>query len=265
MASADRHRYAPVTPVEHRDIAASLWVIVPAYNEERLLPRTLDALAEQRDRAFTLVIVDNGSTDTTTTVAKDFAATAPFPTVVLHEQEKGVGSAVDTGFRYAIAAGATHLARTDADCLPRADWIEAARRGFADGDELICGRIVARADENGPLRRAAFRVMVRAAAGFGRLRAANRGPQYRAPYTMHAGNNMAITADLYHRCGGMPRRPSPTDRTFLNRVRATTDRIATRTDMISANSTRRIRSYGVIGSARWYLDKGSGTRSPDPR
>lgn len=242
-----------------------LWVVVPAHNEERLLPSTLAALAAQDDRAFTLVVVDNASTDLTGHLADNFAGAATIPTVVLTEPEKGVGSAVDTGFRYAIERGATHLARTDADCLPRSDWIAAVRRGFATGGELVCGRIVARRDENGPLRRAAFRVMVVAAARFGRYRAANRGPDFRVPYTMHAGNNMAITTDLYQRCGGMPRRPSPTDRTFLNRVRRTTDRIVHRRDMISANSMRRITAYGILGTARWYLDRGPGRRTPDPR
>lgn len=242
-----------------------LWVVVPAHNEERLLPGTLAALAAQDDRAFTLVVVDNASTDRTGRLADNFAGAATIPTVVLTEPEKGVGSAVDTGFRYAIERGATHLARTDADCLPRSDWIAAVRRGFATGGELVCGRIVARRDENGPLRRAAFRVMVVAAARFGRYRAANRGPDFRVPYTMHAGNNMAITTDLYQRCGGMPRRPSPTDRTFLNRVRRTTDRIVHRRDMISANSMRRITAYGIFGTARWYLDRGPGRRTPDPR
>ncbi len=96
------------------------------------------------------------------------------------------------------------------------------RGGFAGGAELVCGHLVARRDENGPVARAAFRGMVVAAAAFGRYRAKNRGPDYLVPYQMHAGNNMAITADLYLRCGGMPRLPSPTDRTFLNRVRRCT-------------------------------------------
>jgi hypothetical protein len=76
---------------------------------------------------------------------------------------------------------------------------------------------------------------------------------------------MAITAELYQRCGGMPRRPSPTDRTFLNRVRRTTASIARSRTMVVENSTRRLRAYGVARTARWYLDGGSGGLTPDPR
>jgi glycosyltransferase involved in cell wall biosynthesis len=244
-------------------VKAPLWVVVPAFNEQERLGATLAALAAQTDTDFTLLVVDNGSTDATVEVARRFRA--PFPVEVLTEPEKGVGSAVDTGFRHAIARGAVHLARTDADCLPRPGWVAAARRALAAGDDLACGRVTARRDEHGPLGRASFRLLVALAASFGRWRPEHRGPEFRAPYRMHAGNNMAITADLYQACGGMPRRPSPTDRTFLNRVRRTTAAIGHHRDMVVENSTRRLRAYGLVGTARWYLDRGSGLRTADPR
>jgi len=195
-------------------VTAPLWVVVPAYNEAGRIGDTLRALAAQTDTDFTLLVVDNGSTDETAALARAFPA--PFPTYVIFEQAKGVGCAVDTGFRHAIAAGAVHLARTDADCLPAPGWVAAARRALASGGGLACGRVVARRDEHGP---------------FGR----------------------------------MPRRPSPTDRTFLNRVRRSTTAIVHSRQMVVANSTRRIRAYGVVGTAKWYLDRGSGSRTADPR
>jgi hypothetical protein len=82
---------------------------------------------------------------------------------------------------------------------------------------------------------------------------------------MHAGNNMAIRVSAYLACGGMPRTPSPTDRSFLNRVRRHTASIIHSRSMVVENSTRRLRAYGVVGTARWYLDRGSGILTPDPR
>ncbi len=237
----------------------ALWVIVPAYDEAARIGATLRALAAQTDTDFTLLVVDNGSSDGTAAIARAAGAR------VLVEPEKGVGCAVDTGFRYAIAHGATLLARTDADCLPRPGWLAAARAAFAGGAEMVCGRITARRDEHGPAGRALFAVLVRLAATFGRLRPAHRAAGYLAPYRMHAGNNMAITARTYEACGGMPRRPSPTDRTFLNRVRRTTAAIVHDRDMVVENSTRRLRAYGVLGTAKWYLDRGSGALTADPR
>jgi len=242
-----------------------MWVVVPAFEEAARIGSTLDALARQTDVDFTLLVVDNGSTDATADVVRDFARDAPMPVHLIREPQKGVGAAVDTGFRHAITHGATMLARTDADCLPRPGWVAAARAALASGAGLACGRVVARRDEHGPAGRAFFRVLVAVAALFGRLRPAHRGPGYLAPYRMHAGNNMAVTPAVYLRCGGMPRRPSPTDRTFLNRVRATTPAIVRSRAMVVENSTRRIRAYGLRRTALWYLDRGSGVLTPDPR
>ncbi|SDT60320.1 glycosyltransferase family 2 protein [Actinoplanes derwentensis] len=240
-----------------------LWVVVPAYNESARIKQTLDALTAQTDLDFTLLVVDNGSTDDTVAVVE--SVTAPFPVHVLIETEKGVGSAVDTGFRHAIGAGATMIARTDADCLPRPGWVAAARAALTGGAGLACGRITARHDEHGPAGRAFFALLVSLAAAFGRVRPAHRDRGYLAPYRMHAGNNMAVTAALYEACGGMPRRPSPTDRLFLNRVRGTTSAIVHSRSMVVENSTRRLRAYGVLRTARWYLDRGSADLTPDPR
>ncbi|MFV0131309.1 glycosyltransferase family 2 protein [Streptomyces sp. HMX112] len=245
---------------------SALWVVVPAHQEAARIGTTLEALAAQRDRDFTLVVVDNASGDSTAGIAREFARRAPFPVHVLTERDKGVGCAVDTGFRYAVEHGATLLARTDADCLPHPGWTGAARAALERGAGMVCGRIEARRDEHGPLGRAGFRAMVALAAFFGRVRPAHRRRHgYLAPYRMHAGNNMAITARLYEAVGGMPRRPSPTDRLFLNRVRRRTTAIVHARDMVVENSTRRLRAYGVVGTARWYLDKGPGRHGEDPR
>jgi glycosyltransferase involved in cell wall biosynthesis len=244
-------------------VTTPLWVVIPAYQEAGGIRATLEGLAAQTDRGFTLVVVDNGSADGTAELVRGFAA--PFPVHVIDEPERGVGYAADTGFRYAIDHGATLLARTDADCLPRAGWVAAARAGLATGAEMVHGRLLARKDENGAVARAWFVVLVALASAFGRLRRSNRDQAFLAPHRMHAGNNMAITAELYLRVGGMPRRGAPTDQLFRNRVRRHTREIRYCPDMVVENSTRRLRSYGVLGTARWYLGRGSGGLTLDPR
>ncbi|MFG2696637.1 glycosyltransferase family A protein [Kitasatospora sp. NPDC048407] len=244
----------------------ALWVLVPAYQEAARIGGTLRALAGQRDLDFTLLVVDNGSTDDTCAQVRAFADQAPFPVRLLVEPAKGVGYAVDTGFRYAIDHGATLLARTDADCLPEPGWTAAARAGMLGCGGLVCGKVTARRDEHGPVGRTVFRVLVALGALFGRIRPAHRRRHgYLTPYRMHAGNNMAITAGLYLESGGMPRRPSPTDRAFINQVRRVSTAIVHRPDMVVQNSTRRIRAYGLRGTARWYLERGAGHRSVDVR
>lgn len=176
-----------------------------------------------------------------------------------------MGCAVDNGFRYAIAHGVTLLARTAADCLPHPGWTRCPRCPTAGRGPGV------RAHRRAPGRARAARAgrlprLVRIAALFGRIRPAHRRRHgYLAPYRMHAGNNMAITSELYEAVGGMPRRPSPTDRLFLNRVRRHTTAIVHARGMAVENSTRRLRAYGLIGTARWYLGQGPGRHGEDPR
>ncbi|NUT93624.1 MAG: glycosyltransferase family 2 protein, partial [Saccharothrix sp.] len=181
----------------------SLWVVVPAYNEERGITATLEALKAQQDPDFTLVVVDNGSTDSTVDVVKRFAE--DFPLEIVHEPEKGTGAAADTGMRYAIERGATWLARTDADCLPAPDWTARVKAAFGDGLRLVSGQLLPRTDEGLPAAtRWVLVAAVEVASLFGKIRPGNRDPRYRGPYVMTAGCNMAITAELYALAGGFP-------------------------------------------------------------
>jgi glycosyltransferase involved in cell wall biosynthesis len=234
-----------------------LWVVVPAYNEERGIGATLRALAAQQDRDFRLVVVDNASTDRTAEVVR--AAGAGVVTEVVTEPRKGTGAAADTGMRHAIARGATHLARTDADCLPDPDWTAAVRRGFAAGLELIGGRLRPRTDEFA-LRwweRTLLPSVVEAAAVFGRFRPGNRDPAYRGPYVMCPGCNLAITAGLYEASGGFPRTAIEEvheDRALVNRVRRVTAAYGRRNDVVVRGSVRRLRAYGLRDTLAWYAD-----------
>ncbi|GGV13319.1 glycosyl transferase [Actinomadura cremea] len=238
----------------------NLWVVVPAYNEERSIGATLRRLAEQTDTAFTLVVVDNASTDATAKIVGEFAEEAPGPNVrIVPEPEKGTGAAADTGFRHAVAAGATHIARTDADCLPHPGWIAAVKRAFGEGLELVSGPLRPRTDEF-PLRlweRRLLPAVIETAALFGRFRPGNQDPLYLGPYVMMPGCNVAITADLYERAGGFPRtciEDVHEDRALVNRVRYLTPAYGLRDDVTVYGSVRRLRAFGLVRTLGWYAD-----------
>jgi glycosyltransferase involved in cell wall biosynthesis len=237
-----------------------LWVVVPAYNEATTIGATLAALAVQSDRDFALVVVDNDSDDGTGDVVRRFASTAPFPVhVVTEDSARGAGVAADTGFRYAISHGARLLARTDADCLPARDWVATARAALHGGAEMACGRSVPRRDERpGLAHRYLFPTVVRLAGLYGRYRKAHRDPRFRAPYVLCHGHNIAITADLYQRCGGtvrVPLRERSEDVALLNRAREHSDRVVRVESMVVQNSLRRLRAWGARRTLLWYWDR----------
>ena len=226
---------------------------------------TLAALAAQSDPNFSLVLVDNASTDAGPAIAAQFAAervrAGGSPSVYLvREPTKGTGAAADTGFRTAIALGARWVARTDADCLPHRDWVRHLTRALRDdGLEFVAGRIRPRTDE-GPSsyrERAILAAMIWAAERYGRLH--RRGPHFRYPYFMAAGNNLAITADLYERAGGFPRtaiEDAHEDRVLSETVRTLTSRAAVCREAVVYNSVRRVRAYGYLNTLRWYRNHG---------
>lgn len=237
-----------------------LAVVVPVFNEEAGIRPTLAALAAQEDADFDVVFVDNGSTDGSAAVIERFVADRGLTRWrLVTEAQKGTGAAADTGMRAAIAAGATLLARTDADCLPRADWTASIRRALTvDGLGLVGGELVPRVDEGlGPVRRGLLRSAVHVAEAFGRIRPGNRDAAYRGPYLMAAGCNVGITAELYVAAGGFPRTAIEElheDRALVNAVRRLTDRYARRRDVVVAGSSRRVQAWGLVNTLRWYKD-----------
>lgn len=76
-------------------------VVVPAYNEERLLTKTLGTMPSFVDD---VVVVDDASTDRTFEVAN--ALVDGRIRVHRHRRNQGVGAAIATGYRLALQAGA---------------------------------------------------------------------------------------------------------------------------------------------------------------
>lgn len=238
---------------------SKLWIVVPAYNEEHGITATLEALAAQRDRDFTVIVVDNESTDRTAKVVREFALQHPVPRIeVVVESRKGTGAAADTGMRHAIAAGAVRLARTDADCLPAPDWTERIHAAFDSGLRLVSGQLLPRTDEGVRwVDRTIIRVALELASTFGKFRPGNQDPRYLGPYVMTPGCNMAITAELYEAAGGFPRTAIEElheDRALVNAVRMLTTDYGLRRDVRVYGSNRRVRAWGVRRTLEWYAD-----------
>jgi glycosyltransferase involved in cell wall biosynthesis len=84
---------------------AQIAVIVPAYNEGRLIAATLRSIPAYVDR---VVVVDDGSRDDTSERAHEVGD--PRVLVVRHARNAGVGAALRTGYSQAFAAGADVVA-----------------------------------------------------------------------------------------------------------------------------------------------------------
>lgn len=110
-------------------------VVIPAHNEEALLPTTLAGLPAFVDQ---VIVVDDASTDRTAQVARH-----PLLELVQHPVNQGVGGAIVTGYRRALAAGVDVAVVVGADAqmdpteMPRLlDPIVAGTADYVKGDRL---------------------------------------------------------------------------------------------------------------------------------
>lgn len=77
---------------------------LPAYNEERNIGRLLDkihALRTELGNSLYVIIVNDGSTDSTETVLKDYADRYEYIQYINHPQNMGLGNAMNTLLQYA--------------------------------------------------------------------------------------------------------------------------------------------------------------------
>jgi len=87
-------------------------VVVPAHNEEELLPTTLASVPDFVDR---IIVVDDASRDGTAGRAHSAAAVDPRIVVLARERNGGVGAAIVSGYKRALEE------RIDVTCVMAAD------------------------------------------------------------------------------------------------------------------------------------------------
>jgi dolichyl-phosphate beta-glucosyltransferase len=120
--------------------APLLSVVVPAFQEERRLPATLERVVGYlggRGRPFELIVVDDGSRDGTAAVAaRSLAALGERGRLVRLPANRGKGAAVRAGV--AASRGAQVLV-TDADLSTPIEELEALERACAGGADVAIG------------------------------------------------------------------------------------------------------------------------------
>ena len=89
------------------EIHRSVLVAIPAHNEDRFIGSLVLKL---RAQDYSVVVVDDGSTDTTASVAEAAGAT-----VIGHQWNRGKAAAVQTAFEYARSEGTDVLVLLDGD------------------------------------------------------------------------------------------------------------------------------------------------------
>jgi glycosyltransferase involved in cell wall biosynthesis len=112
----------------------SVSVVIPAYNAERTLGSVIRGLQEQQPSPDEIIVVDDGSTDSTAAIAADLGAR-----VIESDGARFAGGARNRGWEAATGDTVVFL---DSDAIPCADWGAGLARALREypGSIIGCGR-----------------------------------------------------------------------------------------------------------------------------
>jgi len=109
-----------------------LTIGIPAFNEEKHLPQILTELKKITN---SIIVCDDGSTDNTSIIAKEFGAE-----VIKHEKNLGYGSAIKSIFQATSKNDSEILVTFDADGQHRIDDINKVLAPIKDGEaDIVIG------------------------------------------------------------------------------------------------------------------------------
>jgi len=116
-----------------------LSVVIPAYNEERRLPKTLaeiDKYLRKQDYDYEILVVNDGSKDKTVEVVENLKSQISNLKITGYEKNRGKGYAVRFGM---LEAKGDYRLFTDADNSTSIDQIEKIWPEFEKGFDVVIG------------------------------------------------------------------------------------------------------------------------------
>lgn len=117
-----------------------LSIVIPAYNEAARLPGTLRALATRFEGTATeIVVVDDGSADETTEVARAASTAGLSVTAIRLPENRGKGAAVRTGVAATTGDAVLYM---DADLATDLSGLDGFLARLADADIVVGSRAV---------------------------------------------------------------------------------------------------------------------------
>ncbi|MBI4807440.1 MAG: glycosyltransferase family 2 protein [Nitrosomonadales bacterium] len=116
-------------------------VIVTTYNRQDALAAVLEGYLAQSDRAFEVLVADDGSTPDTAGVVKTYQARAPFPITHVWQEDIGFRAAAIRNRALAVTT-ADYVIFTDGDCIPPVDFVAQQRKLSEPGCFLSGNRLL---------------------------------------------------------------------------------------------------------------------------
>lgn len=133
--------------VDTKENTPRVSIVIPVYNREQYVGIAIRSVLDQTYRDLELIVVDDGSTDGTLAIAKQFALEDDRVRVLSNETNRGAAYALKKGF--AIAQG-EYVGQVDSDDYLEAKAVELTAAVL--DDDIDCGLVYTNyvdIDENG--------------------------------------------------------------------------------------------------------------------
>lgn len=113
-------------------------VIVPVYNADKYLRSCIESIINQTFNDFEVILIDDGSTDTSATICRSYAETNQRITVIT-QPNSGVSSARNVGLQYAIGQWVTFI---DSDDSVAPDYLAMLSKAANHGVDWVTSGII---------------------------------------------------------------------------------------------------------------------------
>jgi len=134
--SADEEEYKP------QRYTQKISVIIPAYNEEKVLRSSIASILDQDYANLEIIVVDDGSKDRTYAIAKEFERyyKGPKQVIALRQENRGKANAINTGI---LHSSGELIMVVDADSKLRPDAVRLMAQYFLDPEiSAVAGSVL---------------------------------------------------------------------------------------------------------------------------
>ena len=148
----------------------TIGVVVPCYNEEKLISRTVNTMPDFVDK---IIVVNDLSTDSTSEVVKKLAKENDKILLIEHEVNQGVGGAISTGYVWCrdndidisvVMAGDAQMDPVDLPAL--LDPVVENRADYSKGNRLVTGEAWKKIPRERYLGNSALTFLTKIASGY---------------------------------------------------------------------------------------------------
>jgi glycosyltransferase involved in cell wall biosynthesis len=207
-------------------------IVIPAYNEEKYLPKTLASIKKLETKPAEVIVIDSGSTDKTALIAHSFGVK------VIDVPKRGIGLARQTGL---LSAKGPIIAFTDADTVVPPNWLTIIEKTLSEPG--VAGVVGSFLVSDGPFP---YRFHSNC------LQSSLMEFMYHLGLPTAAGQNMAFYKDAALKAGGFPSNFKMVEDNEMYRRLKTQGIVRFRRDLLVTSSGRRGRE-GLLLPIRYFV------------